>query len=153
MLKRTSRLKKSTCRPRRNKNRDTPTPGCRRGLRSARVPSEWRGGRWVVVEWKHCWLEFWLIKRLEITFWFCDMSKLPFFELFISVGSLKPKVKWLFKLKLKPQNFLLKYHPALGGVVRDALPLGESLLYQRLLAELKSCFGLLFYKVVQLDLH
>ena len=33
------------------------------------------------------------------------MSKLPIFELFISVGNLKPKLEWFFKLKLKPKLF------------------------------------------------
>ena len=32
------------------------------------------------------------------------MSKLPIFELFISVGNLKPKLKWIFKLKLEQKN-------------------------------------------------
>ena len=30
-------------------------------------------------------------------------SKLPIFELFLSVGNLKPKLKWFFKPKLKPK--------------------------------------------------
>ena len=42
---------------------------------------------------------------------------------------------------------------ALRDVLRDALPLGERLLYQGLLAELKSCLRLLLYMVVQSDLH
>ena len=41
-------------------------------------------------------LEFWLEKRLEIQFCFCDMSKLPIFVL--SVGNLKPKLKRFFIL-------------------------------------------------------
>ena len=49
---------------------------------------------------------FWLGKRLEIPFWFCDMSKLPIFELSISVGNLKPKLKWYFK-----QKNVLNCHP------------------------------------------
>ena len=36
------------------------------------------------------------------------MSKLPIFELFISVGNLKPKLKWFFKRNI----FLLNFHPA-----------------------------------------
>ena len=47
--------------------------------------------------------------------WFCDMSKPHIFEPFISVGNLKPKLKWFFKLKIKPKLFLLNFHPA----VRD----------------------------------
>ena len=42
---------------------------------------------------ENIWLEFWFEKRLEITFWFCNMSQLPIFELFIIVGNLKPKLK------------------------------------------------------------
>ena len=33
------------------------------------------------------------------------MSKLPIFELCISVGNIKPKLEWFFKLKLKPKLF------------------------------------------------
>ena len=47
------------------------------------------------------------------------MSKLPIFELIISGGNLKPKLKWFFKLKLKTIFFLLNFHPdilnLLGG--------------------------------------
>ena len=39
------------------------------------------------------------------------MSKLNFFELSIGVGNLEPKLKWFFKLKLKPKNVLLNCHP------------------------------------------
>ena len=39
------------------------------------------------------------------------MSKLPIFELILSVGNLKPKPKRFFKLKLKPKLFLLNCHP------------------------------------------
>ena len=35
------------------------------------------------------------------------MSKLPIFEHFLSVGNLKPKLKWFFKPKLKLTIFLL----------------------------------------------
>ena len=31
------------------------------------------------------------------------MFKLPIFELFIIVGNLKPKLKWVLKPKLKPK--------------------------------------------------
>ena len=40
------------------------------------------------------------------------MSKLHFFKLFISVGNLKPKLKWVLKLNLKPKMFLLNWAPA-----------------------------------------
>ena len=30
------------------------------------------------------------------------------------MGNLKPKLKWFFKPKLKPKNFLLNWHPAAG---------------------------------------
>ena len=43
------------------------------------------------------------------------MSKLPSFGLVISVGNLKPKLKWFFKPQLKPKNVLLNCPPALGG--------------------------------------
>ena len=33
--------------------------------------------------------------------------KLPIFELFLSVGNPKPKLKWVFKLKLKPNSIEL----------------------------------------------
>ena len=33
------------------------------------------------------------------------MSKIPLFERFLSVGNLKPKLKWFFKPKLKPKFF------------------------------------------------
>ena len=36
---------------------------------------------------------------------FCDVSKLPIFEHFLSVGNLKPKLIWFFKPKLKPLNW------------------------------------------------
>ena len=39
------------------------------------------------------------------------MSKLPIFEHFLSVGNLKPKLKWFFKPKLKPNFFLLNWAP------------------------------------------
>ena len=42
------------------------------------------------------------------------MSKLPIFELFLSVGNLKPKLKWFFKPKLKPKLFLLNWVPGDG---------------------------------------
>ena len=54
---------------------------------------------------KKFWLEFRLEKRIEIPFLFRDMSKLPIFEHFLSVGNLKPKRKWFFKPKLKPKLF------------------------------------------------
>ena len=41
-------------------------------------------------------LEFWPQKQLEIPFEFCDISKLPSVELFVSVGNLKPKLKLKF---------------------------------------------------------
>ena len=40
---------------------------------------------WVPIAKQKIWLEKRLEKRLEIPFWFCDMSKLPIFELFICV--------------------------------------------------------------------
>ena len=40
------------------------------------------------------------------------MSKLPIFEHFLSVGNLKPKLKWFFKPKLKPKMFQLNWAPA-----------------------------------------
>ena len=40
------------------------------------------------------------------------MSKLPIFERFLSVGNLKPKLKWFLKLKLKQKNVLLNCLPA-----------------------------------------
>ena len=39
------------------------------------------------IQQKQFWLECWLEKRLQISFCFCDMSKLPIFELFICVGN------------------------------------------------------------------
>ena len=39
------------------------------------------------------------------------MSKLPTFEHFLSVGNLKPKLRWFFKLKLRPNFFLLNLAP------------------------------------------
>ena len=39
------------------------------------------------------------------------MSKLPIFELFLSVGNLKPKLKWFFKPKLELKFFLLNWAP------------------------------------------
>ena len=39
------------------------------------------------------------------------MSKLPIFEHFLSVGNLKPKLKWFFKLKLEPNFLLLNWVP------------------------------------------
>ena len=39
------------------------------------------------------------------------MSKLPIFVLFISVGNLKPKLEWFFKLKLKPKYFSIELTP------------------------------------------
>ena len=42
------------------------------------------------------------------------MSKQPISEQFLSVGNLKPKLEWFFKLKLKPKFFLLNW--ALDGV-------------------------------------
>ena len=45
------------------------------------------------------------------------MSKLPIFEHFLSVGNLKPKLKWFFKPKLKPKLFPLNWAPgATSGV-------------------------------------
>ena len=49
------------------------------------------------------WLEFRLEKRIKIPFQ--DMSKLPTFEHFLSVGNLKPKLKWFFKPNVKPKIF------------------------------------------------
>ena len=42
-------------------------------------------------------------------------SKLPIFELFLSVGNLEPKLKRFFKPKLKPKCVLLNCHPGLRG--------------------------------------
>ena len=39
------------------------------------------------------------------------MYELPIFEHFLSVGNLKPKLKWFFKPKLKPETFLLNWVP------------------------------------------
>ena len=39
------------------------------------------------------------------------MSKLPNFELFLSVGNLKPKLKSFFKLNLKSNNWSIKLPP------------------------------------------
>ena len=39
------------------------------------------------------------------------MSKLPIFDHFLSVGNLKPKLKWFFKPKLKAKIFLLNWAP------------------------------------------
>ena len=36
-----------------------------------------------------------------------SINYVPIFKLIISVGNLKPKLKWAFKLKLKPKKFLL----------------------------------------------
>ena len=49
-------------------------------------------------------LSFALKNGLRFHLRLCDMSKLPIFELFISVGNLKPKLKWIFKLKLEQKN-------------------------------------------------
>ena len=53
----------------------------------------------------------------------------PILELFLSVGNLKPKFKWVFKRKLKPKKFLLNCHPAVvrleespEGPPADVLP-------------------------------
>ena len=39
------------------------------------------------------------------------MSKLPIFEHFLSVENLKPKLKWFFKPKLKPNFFFIELPP------------------------------------------
>ena len=39
------------------------------------------------------------------------MSKLPVFGHFLSVGNLKPKLRWFFKPKFKPKMFLLNRLP------------------------------------------
>ena len=39
------------------------------------------------------------------------MSKLAIFDHFLSIGNLKPKLKWFFKPKLKPKIFLLNWAP------------------------------------------
>ena len=44
------------------------------------------------------------------------MSKLPIFEHFLNVENLKPKLKWFFKPKLKPNLFLLNWVPVAEGV-------------------------------------
>ena len=44
------------------------------------------------------------------------MSKVNIFERFLSVGILKPKLKWFFKLKLKPKFVLLNRLPAVEAV-------------------------------------
>ena len=50
------------------------------------------------------------------------MSKLPIFELVISVGNLKPKLKWFFKPKLKVNFFPLNCHPGLPSGADHAAP-------------------------------
>ena len=44
------------------------------------------------------------------------MSKLPIFEHFLSAGNLKPKLKWVFKTKLKPKIVLLNWTPVGVGL-------------------------------------
>ena len=39
------------------------------------------------------------------------MSQLPIFEHFLSVGNLKPKLKWVFKSELKPKYNSIELHP------------------------------------------
>ena len=62
------------------------------------------------------WLEFRFEKRIDIPFWFRNMSELPILERFPSIGNLKPKLKWFFKPKLKPKFCLLNWSP---GLQRD----------------------------------
>ena len=59
------------------------------------------------------------------------MSDVPICEQFLIVGTLKPKLKWFFKPKLKPNCFLLNWAPPLYLIVylsdardrdRDPLP-------------------------------
>ena len=73
------------------------------------------------------WVSAW--KRIEILFWLRDMSKLPIFEHFLSVGNFKPKLKWFFKPKFKPiffywigpQRQVVASSPGVFGRVRMAL--------------------------------
>ena len=46
----------------------------------------------------------------------------PIFEHFLSVGNLKPKLKWFFKPKLKPKCFLLNRPPSHSICHRDLKP-------------------------------
>ena len=43
------------------------------------------------------------------------MSKLPFFELFLSVGNHKPKLKWFFEPKTQAEIFQLNCAPGAEG--------------------------------------
>ena len=48
------------------------------------------------------------------------MFKLPIFEHFLSVGSLKRKFKWFFEPKLKPKCYLLNCSPdAVNSIAAD----------------------------------
>ena len=51
------------------------------------------------------WRDFGLVTRIEIRFWSWDESKTPIFEHFLSAGNLKPKLKIVFKPKLRPKFF------------------------------------------------
>ena len=54
-----------------------------------------------------------LEKPLEMQIGFCDMSKLPIFWCFPSIGNLKWFFKWVFKRFFKRFFSLLNWHPAL----------------------------------------
>ena len=57
------------------------------------------------------WFEFRLEKRIEIPFWFCDMSKLSMFEHFLSVGNLESKLEWFFKPRTQAKMFSVELPP------------------------------------------
>ena len=50
------------------------------------------------------------------------MSKRPIIELFISVGNLKPKLKWRSKLQLKQKCLVLNCLPGPGPAARPPPP-------------------------------
>ena len=53
-----------------------------------------------------------LENSLEVPFGFFDTSTLNIFQILLSVGNLIHKLKWGFKLILKPKFWLLNFHPA-----------------------------------------